>query len=138
MDLSNFFRDFFKNKKMLLVVGLVLLGIILALSSSGKESQAAPDVESLEEYKTRLEGELAEVCGSIKGVGKCRVTLTFSRGVESSYKGSLLIETKPPEVLGVAVVCRGADSPSVRAELTRLFTSLFDIPSTRVAILKLN
>ena len=91
-----------------------------------------------EEVYERMEKELSELCSSLEGVGKCKVSLSFSKGRENSYKNGMLTESKPPVVLGVAVACRGADSQRVRAELTELFTALFDIPSTRVAILKLN
>jgi hypothetical protein len=85
-----------------------------------------------------MEEELEKLCSSLDGVGKCKVKVSFSSGAESSYKNGKLVETKPPKILGVAVACRGADSPRVRQALCELFTSLYDIPSNRVAILKLN
>ena len=88
--------------------------------------------------KEKMENELEKLCSSIDGVGKCSVTISFSKGAESTYKSGKLTETKPPRILGVAVACKGADSPRVRQALSELFTSLFDIPSNRVAILKLN
>ena len=124
------------NKKTVIFIALVFLGVILSLSFSGEE--AAKDEVSLGEYKAELEKELEKLCSSIDGVGKCSVSVSFSRGVENSYKSGKLVETKPPRVLGVAIVCRGADSARVRQSLTELFTSLFDIPSNRVSISKLN
>jgi stage III sporulation protein AG len=54
------------------------------------------------------------------------------------YKGSSVVERKPPKVKGVTIACRGADSDGVRSQLTEMMTALFDIGSNRVAILKLN
>ena len=136
MDLvKSLFRD---NKKRIIAVFLIFaLGIGVILFSSGKEKETKTE-ESLAEYKANLESELAELCSSVRGVGRCRVSVSFSRGAENISKGSLLIETKPPSVLGVIIVCKGADSDAVRRDLTELITSLFAISSTRVAILKLS
>lgn len=120
---------------------LILLGLILILSSSFSEdakNENRNEIITLDEYKQRLEEEIRELCSSVDGVGKCRVTVTFERGVQNVYKGSSVIETKPPRVQGISVVCRGADSDRVRIQLTELLTALFDIGSNRVAILKLN
>ena len=129
-----------KNKKTLGVVLLLLLGIFLLIFSSvgHSSSEGAESVDSLEEYKSRLEAELGELCSSVNGVGRCRVTVTFERGEERVYKGSTLIESKPPKVMGVTVVCKGADSDLVRAELVSMMSALFDIGSNRIAVLKLN
>ena len=85
-----------------------------------------------------VEEELADMCSSVSGVGRCKVTVTFERGEERVYKGSLLIESKPPKVLGVTVVCKGADSDLVRAEIVGMMSALFDIGANRIAVLKLN
>ena len=129
-----------KNKKALGVALLLLLGIFLLIFSSidPSLSEGAESVDSLEEYKSRLEAELGELCSSVNGVGRCRVTVTFERGEERVYKGSTLIESKPPKVMGVTVVCKGADSDLVRAELVSMMSALFDIGSNRIAVLKLN
>ncbi len=133
-------KDFFKNRKMLFCVALLLVGLLLIFAFPRAESgdDGVKGEITLEEYKAQMEKELGELCASVRGVGRCTVTLSFKKGAENTYRGTKLIESKPPEVLGVIVVCRGADSDSVRAELTELFTALFGIPSTRIAILKLN
>ena len=122
-------------------MGLIIaLGVALILLSSslGKEDTAAPDTFTLAEYKIQLENELSALCSDVKGVGKCKVFITFERGEQNTYKGSAIIESKPPKVMGVTVICRGADSDYVKSELTDMITALFDIGTNRVAILKLN
>ena len=136
MQFSSLSGIFPKNKKTLIIIGLVIFGLIFSLSLGGEEKQSEP--ETLSEYKLLVETELEKLCSSVDGVGKCSVTVSFSTGAESSYKGGKLTVTKPPKILGVAVACKGADSPRVRQALCELFTSLYDIPSNRVAILKLN
>ncbi len=126
-----------RGSRIALLAFVFIIGVAIVLVSGKGDDEKAGE-RTLEEYKLQLEGELAEICSSVKGVGKCRVSVSFSRGTENTYKGSMLIETRPPEVLGVIIVCRGADSDSVRRDLTELVTSLFGIPSNRVAILKLS
>jgi len=91
----------------------------------------------VEEYKRTLEGELEELCTSVRGVGRCRVTVTFSEGESLQYKGSSLIGSTPPRVMGVTVVCEGADRDSVREAISECMCSLFDIRSNRVCVLKM-
>ena len=137
---NGIFEAFKKNKKILLVALIALIGILLIFISSRENEDSVPETTgiSLDEYKERLEGEVASICSSVEGVGKCRVIISFERGEETVYKGSSVVEIKPPKVKGVIVACRGADNDNVKAELTDMMTALFDIGSNRVAILKLN
>ena len=137
--MNNIMAAFPKNKKTVILIGLIVFGILLSLSFGGADTEkTTADAGSLDEYKARMEDELEKLCSSIDGVGKCTVSISFSKGEETSYKNGKLVESKPPKVLGVAVACRGAESVRVRQSLTELFTSLFDIPTNRIAILKLN
>lgn len=127
-----------ERKRAAIFIALICAGLLLiALSSlpSGTDTNAEP--QTLAEYKAELEAELESVCSSVSGVGKCRVIVTFERGAENTYKGSNLIESKPPRVMGVSVVCRGAESDAVCAELTNMLSALFDIGKNRIAVLKL-
>ena len=130
-----------KNKKIIIAALLLIIGIILVFSSSfgngGKETGVKSEM-SLDEYRAELERQVASICSSVEGVGECKVFITLERGEQNVYKGSSVIETKPPRVLGVSVVCRGAESDLTRRRLTEMLTALFDIGSNRVAILKLN
>lgn len=127
----------FKKNKILAAVILIALSIMLALAlSSDGESTEGGEI-TLAEYKLKVEGELAELCSSVDGVGKCYVYVTFEKGSESTYKSGNLIETRPPKIMGVSVVCRGAENARVKSELTELFTSIFGIGANRVKILKL-
>ncbi len=138
--MSEFILYLKKNKKAKIIILLVAAGMLLILFSSvfGGEKKAKTEDMTLDEYRVRLEAEISDICTDVEGVGKCRVYITLERGTQNVYKGSAVIETKPPRVLGVTVVCRGADSPAVRADLTEMLTALFDIGSNRVSVLKLN
>ena len=119
---------------------LLLLAIALLLVAAPIFDAEEPvaDEQPLAEYKAALEAELSRLCSSVEGAGECRVTVSFSGGAESVYKGSHLVETRPPRVMGIAVVCRGADSNAVRAQLTEMLGALFELGSNRISVLKLN
>ena len=128
-----------KNKKAAGIILLLMLGVLLIVFSSPRKSEEKQvETLTLEEYKTELEGELASICSAVRGVGACRVFVTFERGEQNTYKGSTLIESKPPKVLGVTVICKGADSSEVQSALVEMLSALFGIGSNRIAILKLN
>ena len=124
---------------MILIALFALVGIffvIISTSSGGGEAES--EEVSLDEYKLLLEAEIESLCSAVDGVGRCRVFITFERGVQDTYKGSNIIESKPPKVLGVTVVCRGGDSDKVKSSLTEMICALFDVGYNRVAVLKLN
>jgi hypothetical protein len=100
-----------------------------------REGQAE---QTLDEYKESLEGKIESLCSDVSGVGKCRVFITFERGVQNSYKGSTVTETKPPKVLGVTVICKGGEIDSVKKAISDMICALFDIGYNRVAVLQLN
>ena len=94
-------------------------------------------VTTLDEYKIKLEGELETLCESIKGAGRCEVTVTFSEGEHLEYKGSNIIGSEPPRVLGVTVVCKGGSDLNVKRNICDCMTALFDIGSNRVCVLEM-
>lgn len=118
---------------LLLAAGVALAVLSFAISDTDSGAEAL----SLEEYKARCESQLAELCSDIEGVGRCRVMISFAEGEQLEYKGGKLISSSPPRVLGVTVLCRGADSSTVRAQVSELCSALFDIGKNRICVLKL-
>ena len=140
MKLLDKIKQLFKGKyRLVALIFAVALGVVLIAFSfwNGGNDENSNYTQSLEEYKSELEGELEEACSSIRGVGRCKVILTFARGAENVYKGNNLIESKPPEVMGVSVICEGADSDEVRAHITGMMTSLFGIGANRISVMRL-
>ncbi len=126
---------FFKEKKKIALIFILLSIGLLLVALSSIEQTDENDSDSLSEYKEELEERLEKLCSEVDGVGKCTVMVTFSRGEENTYKGNQIIETRPPEVLGVTVVCDGGDSTAVKARLVQMLSALFDIGSNRIAVL---
>ncbi len=56
----------------------------------------------------------------------------------SSGQEGIVVRTAEPRVRGVAVVCRGAGSDAVCAEIVETVTALLDISSARVSVAKMN
>ena len=137
MELKTFGEFLKKNSRILLIILFLAVGVIILASSAAKSDKNEAEIQTLEEYRVDLEERIAKNCSSVRGVGKCKVIITFERGEQNSYKGSTLTEVKPPKVLGVSVICEGADSDSVRYALTQMLTALFDIGANRISILKL-
>ena len=103
----------YKKAAVILLVGLLLL--VLSLSGAFMEKSEAE--------KPTDEEMLTELCGSVDGVGRCRVAVIYdSKGNASA----------------VAVVCDGAENTAVRAQLTDMLTTLLGIGSNRISILKFN
>lgn len=124
------------HKKKVLLAAIVALGIIVILLSLGGGEDTASS-ESLSDYKKRLEGEIEELCSSVEGAGRCRVTVTFEEGESLEYRGTAVVGSAPPKVLGVTVVCEGGGSSEVRADISRAMVALFDIGTNRVCVLKM-
>lgn len=124
-----------KNKKKIITLLLIAVGLLVMLFSLGGEGEKSS--ESLSDYKKQLEKEMEALCASVDGAGKCRVTVTFEEGERLEYKGSAVVGSAPPRVLGVTVVCEGGGSPEVRSDISRAMVALFDIGTNRVCVLEM-
>ena len=100
--------------QVLLIVLCIGIGIFMLAAGRGG---------STDTVASTLEEETAALCSSIVGVGECRVMITY---------------TGDDKVYAVAVLCDGADSVSVKNEITALASSLFGIGTNRVTVLKLS
>ncbi|MBE6634961.1 MAG: hypothetical protein E7617_02000 [Ruminococcaceae bacterium] len=122
-----------KKKILLLLLALMAALLIFIPQDKGKSIEET----TLSEYKQTFEKELAELCSSIDGVGRCRVSVSFAEGESFKYNGGKIVSSSPPRVQGITVICDGGDDDRVRAELCDCMTALFDIGSNRVCVLRL-
>ena len=133
---NSIIQDVTKDKRKLLMIIALGLGIIILLFSlGGNSSENTKKSRTLEEYKRELEAELSELCESIDGAGKCMVSVSFSSGESLEYHGSDISGSTPPKVLGVTVICEGGNNSRVKADICDCMMSLFDIGSNRVCVL---
>ena len=130
---DNVFLSFWKSDKgkrgwlLLLALGVLLL-IFGGRSTAGKAPGEETDAEAA------LCQEVETLCSSVRGVGKCRVMLTFARGETREYRGTAVVSVTPPQVCAAVIVCEGGDSPAVQKELTDLLCAAFDIGANRVRV----
>lgn len=55
-----------------------------------------------------------------------------------SGEQGIVVRVAEPKIRGVAVVCKGADSETVRSRIVETVTALLDISSARVSVAKMN
>ena len=102
------------------IVVLLLLGLLLLVVGfllDGRESRA-------DAVPTREE-EIAALLSSVDGVGECVITVVYSSEVEG-------------EVVGVAVVCEGAESADTKQRVISMLSTLFHIGTHRITVEKLS
>ena len=155
------------DKKIKVFIALGLIGMLLILLSEALPEQGVKkrtEEISYTEYISSLENETKLLVEAIDGAGECRVMLTLKNTRESVYaknseenksdgsysnsyeyvlyKGQegetpVLIKEYFPQVMGVAVVCSGADNIAVKEAVINSLSSVFDIPSSKISVSKL-
>ena len=155
------------DKKIRALVLLGIIGIALIfLSESSFFSSEKKETEnySYDSYVSSLEKETEALIEAIDGAGECKVMLTLKNtkesvfaknGEENSSEGSksnsyeyvlhkeasgeepLLLKEYFPRINGIAVVCSGGDSITVKEEIINCLSSVFDIPSSKISVTKL-
>ncbi len=118
-------------------------------------------LSTIDEVEEKLETKLQQLISSMNGVGEVKVVVTVASSdeyifaenirqendsdssstdrtviISENKEGDGVVEKsiKNPDVLGVAVVCQGADSLIVKSEIVNLVTSLFGIGIDRVYV----
>ena len=155
-------------KKYRLAALVVLLGVVLMLLPTGGKAQTSGDSSELpgETYLLEeTEQRMAEVLGTIDGVGRVRIMLTLRAGSslrlaeDSSLSDSTGGQTKQekqvltvnrgsgrqevvvtqqlyPTYQGAVVVCEGAGSSSVRLAVVNAVSVLTGLSSDRISVVK--
>ena len=146
------------RKRFWVLLGGVLAGLFLIVAGgmlSEQESTAGSarheeDLDRLISYEAQLEKEIAGLCSEVAGVGQVDVLLHLQGGTRVIYatdeKGrpasvgsgsseeALHSTVLLPEIAGVAIVCRGGNSPHIQKTLIDLVSTALGIPTSRVAV----
>lgn len=159
MDLESGKRQFLRNiKKYQFVLIILFAGVLLMLFPENKQEQSnqtAPEVS----VESELEAELSAILNQISGVGKVDVLLTEAYGSETIYQidsgqnlsnqdtviltdsnraqYGLVKQVLPPSYKGAVVVCKGADSASVRLAVVEAVMCATGLPSNCITVLKM-
>lgn len=137
---------------------MLIVGVLVMLIPDGEPVQ--PEVVSAEVLvQPDLEKELEDMLSQISGVGKAVVLLTESSGSETLYQTDsghntsgkdtviltdssrsqygLVRQILPPIYKGAVVVCKGADSASVRLAVVDAVMRATGLSSDCITVLKM-
>ncbi|MBP5755014.1 MAG: hypothetical protein J6W93_04135 [Clostridia bacterium] len=153
--------DKLKKSRVAVIAAAALAALLLLLarspSSGTAQSESGISYSSSEEYRAKLQSEVAEL---VEGVTRksCSVVITFERGYEYIYAANqqsvqdtgggsdlrreyvlaggsapVLVEERMPKVCGVAIVCRGITAAE-EYKIIKLVSALFDLPTNRIGV----
>lgn len=153
------------KKRSLLILACVAALLLLVLSewTTGRTKPTSAQTQQAD-YAAELEAKLSSMLGAIDGAGETKVLVTLKNGSETvwarndktdtdsthtlseqeyvlvrsgSDETGLPLKTVTPQVLGVAVVCEGADAPEVRQAIINTVTAALDIGVTHVSVVRM-
>lgn len=131
--------ELLKGEKSIKIIIFAGLGVIVAIFISGLYSQKGPDVNvstDFSSYENELEEKLCRTLSNISGTGEITVMITVEKTEEDilSQKETSVTTTIMPKIRGVVIICDGADNVIVRQKIVESVTRVFDISSTKVAV----
>lgn len=151
------------NKKMqYLIIGICFcLILILFFSSSIISKNATSQVTSIDEYVNNLEKRLVKTLSKVDGAGDVSVVITVESGMETvlanktvttNNNGNVVVEESPiivngktitvmekyPKIVGVLIVCEGANNIAVMRKIQQATISLLDININQIEILSMS
>ena len=131
------FLSSLKRKWLLMLLGVLGIALVLAggsMSSQSKTDTANTYIDSIDVYKETLERNLTAMLSEMQGVGEVVVVVTLEEGDTYTYAGSKPTSHQMPRVRGVAVVCEGGDSPTVKANIISMLSALLDIGTHHIYV----
>lgn len=161
IDVAPTKKPSFIKKEYIFIFILTIAIIVIFLS--GQEIKlpfSTSDTSSSGNYVSTLETSLERLLSEVDGAGKICVLITVDgseeqlvlknvetkteNGVKSTVESIVLVGGKPyvtkvqnPKIIGVAIVCEGADNLSVRLNITEIVTTTLSVSSESVRIIKM-
>ena len=152
-----------KKKAAICILCLFAAALLVLSEWTGNAKEKTPPAQTAETYARTLETRLEELIASIEGAGKTQVLVTLRSGEETVFarddrfeaeegrtqseqtyvtvrSGSdetgLPLKTVTPQILGVAIVCEGADDPNVRQAITQTVTAALGVGASHVSVVR--
>ncbi len=140
------------------------LGILLLLfggfgknENTSEEERGQPIYYDADAYAKALEERIAALCADVKGAGSVTVMVSLKGGYRAVYavdsqatsggyksevvisgsgsdKGAVMTAYENPQIVGVGIVCEGADNASVRSQLIALVSAALDISTNKIYV----
>ena len=165
MDLMKFWKQASGiAKKYRAAAFILLLGLLLLMLPSRSTKSVPQEQPIAESGKLTEEERLEQILSCVQGAGKVKVMLTERLGPETVYQtdsdktsgldsGSeekntviitdqnrteqgLISQVNPPVYLG-AILCQGADSPTVRLAIVDAVSKITGLGSDKISVLKM-
>jgi len=159
MDLESERQQFITYiKKYRYVILILLVGVFVMLIPESKP-EVQTDTPNNEPPMVNLEDRLGHILSQIEGVGKAEVLLTEAFGSEIIFQTDtghnrdgmdtviltdenreetgLVKQVLPPVYRGAVVVCKGADSASVRLHVVEAVKHVTGLSSDCITVLKM-
>lgn len=148
-------------------VALILgIGMILMILPSRDDREKAESVEPEASVSMMtMDEQLSQILSQVAGAGEVRVMLSVASGQETLYQtndnfstgnesgtsrldtvtvtdaqrneSGLVRQVNPPVYLGAIVVCKGADSPSVRLAVVEAVAKATGLGTDKISVLKM-
>ena len=144
----------------LLILSVIVVLIFLSSQNVNLSFLKSENTKSSNSYVLELETSLKNLLKDVDGAGKINVFITVDgteeeivlknvetkteNGVKTTVETIVLVGGKPyvtktenPKILGVAIVCEGADDINVRLNITEIVTTTLKVNSDSVRIIKM-
>ena len=144
------------KKKMFFIAIIGVLGVLLIIfgtAGAGSSKKETPADENFTDnaYIEFLENKICNVIAKITNDTSAAVLITCDGGTEHVYVSNadggdyvtvrtdsgyapVLYRDKYPSIVGVSVVCRGGDDPSVQRKLIAAISTALGVSSNRICI----
>ncbi|MBR5410867.1 MAG: hypothetical protein IK104_09350 [Clostridia bacterium] len=142
---ADFFRNAFAGRKKWILPGLLLSGVLLlALAGGGKKTAVGDSDRAAFAARTEqaLEERIQKLLNTVDGVSGAHVLVTIERlepAPDDGASGAFTLTGGTgtvylPVVRGVAVTCRGGDSPVVRQRIVGLLSACLGVGENRISV----
>ena len=139
-------------KKYWYVPMMVLLGFVM-MTQQFKQPEAVEvsEQDTADMFISKTELRVTEMLRSVEGAGECIVTITLSSGGKKEYvreDGNVLVITdedgnqsaviskeNAPEIAGVTVASKGAESVTVRTNIIQAVSTLLGIGTNKICVI---
>ena len=128
-----------KGLKILFAVGaaLILLTAIGGLlPKSGSGDGGKDGCTDFAGYEAALEKRLEDILSKIEGIGEVDVMVTLDTACETEYgrNADMISSVTAPKVRGVAVVCGGGDSITVKEKVINAVAGVLGIGVSHISV----
>ena len=138
----------------LVVAALAIVAMVIALNAFPKNEQTSKS-DDISDYVSDLETKLEKCLKNVKGAGSVSVIISVASGVEQVFATekitdsngkttelpvtvggkTVVLKERFPEIVGVVVVCDGADKLSVIMDVVNACKVFLSVDESKIKVL---